>query len=653
MTISHLGPTHPVAIPATQIPSVMAPIPSLRIMIAQLNLLVGDIAGNSARIIAVLAEARARAADWVVFPELAVCGYPPEDLLLRPAFVRANRAAIEAIAPHSQGLTAVVGFADQTDDLFNAAAILHDGAIADIYHKAYLPNYGVFDEVRYFGEGRRCPVYRSGGVKVGVSICEDIWYAAGPPQIQALAGAELLINISASPYHRGKVGYRERMLATRAGDTGAFLVFCNLVGGQDELVFDGNSLVLDPDGRVLARGASMAEDLFCVDIHPGDVFRDRLLDPRIRKARLLRLDPALTPEIALAAIADPSSTVVARSSTVTGESSTESVESPTESGELSTRPGGLSTEMGELSTKPGPSARSGPVTRSGGNTPEPLDGLAEVYAALVLGTGDYVRKNGFRGVVLGLSGGIDSALAAAIAVDALGPAAVVGVTMPARYSSASSVTDAEDLAAKLGIELRNIPIDATFQSYLDLLAPHFAGRPADVTEENLQPRIRGNILMALSNKFGWMVLATGNKSEMSVGYATLYGDMAGGFAPLKDVPKTLVYQLCAWRNALPDGPRIPAHTLTRPPSAELRPDQLDQDSLPPYSILDPIVEAYVEAEKSAPEIVAMGFDPATVERVARMIDRAEYKRRQSAPGIKITGRAFGRERRMPMTKGAG
>ncbi len=641
--------------PAAQATSPDPLSPPLRILVAQLNLVVGDIDGNSARIIDTLEVARSRRADWVVFPELAVPGYPPEDLLLRPSFVQANQAAIAAIAPYTRGLTAVVGFADRAEDLYNAAAILHDGALAAVYHKAYLPNYGVFDEARYFGEGRRYPVFRTpGGVRIGVSICEDIWYAAGPPQIQALAGAEVLVNISASPYHHGKADYRERMLATRAGDTGAFVVFCNLVGGQDELVFDGNSVVLDPDGRVLARGASLAEDLFCVDIHPAEVFRDRLLDPRIRKARLLRQDPALTPEFVLAPIQGEASTdpVIAPTPTDTSVAEIETSANdrdlpPLDSvgplgpaDELSTAPPGLSTEIGEL------------PTRTAQNSPQPLDGLAEVYAALVLGTRDYTRKNGFSGVVLGLSGGIDSALAAAIAVDALGAAQVVGVAMPARYSSASSVQDAADLAALLGIRLLTIPIDATFQSYLDLLAPCFAGRSADVTEENLQPRIRGNILMALSNKFGWMLLATGNKSEMSVGYATLYGDMAGGFAPLKDVPKTLVYALARWRNGQADGPRIPEHSLTRPPSAELRPDQLDQDSLPPYEVLDPIVEAYVEAEKSVPEIVALGFDPATVRRVARMIDRAEYKRRQSAPGIKITPRAFGRERRMPMTKGA-
>lgn len=587
--------SHPATGPAVSVPS-----RPLRLLLAQLNFVVGDIAGNAARVLETLATARAGGADLVVFPELALTGYPPEDLLLRPAFVAAGMDALAGIAPHTHGLTAVVGFAERGEDLYNAAAVFHDGALADVYRKAYLPNYGVFDEARYFGEGRRYPVYAVAGTRIGVSICEDIWYAAGPPQIQALSGAEVLVNISASPYHAGKAQDRERMLATRATDTGAFVVFCNLVGGQDELVFDGNSLVLSPEGRALARGASLAEDLVWAEIQPGEAFRERLQDPRIRRARLLRRDPEQSPVVPLAAPASP----------------------PT------------------LPRPPLPQRAD----------PEPLAGPAEVYAALVLGTRDYTRKNGFETVVLGLSGGIDSALAAAVAVDALGPERVVGVAMPSRYSSPSSLADARDLADRLGIALRVIEIDALFQGYLDLLAPELGGRPPDVTEENLQPRIRGNLLMALSNKFGWMVLATGNKSEMSVGYATLYGDMVGGFAPLKDLPKLMVYVLAEWRNAQADGPRIPAHTLSRPPSAELRADQLDTDSLPPYAVLDPIVEAYVEDEMGVAEIVALGFEAETVARVARMIDRAEYKRRQSPPGIKITGRAFGRERRMPITK---
>ncbi|HQZ69946.1 MAG: NAD+ synthase [Anaerolineae bacterium] len=574
--------------------------PRFRVALAQLNVKVGDIAGNGAAILAAIERARSAAADLLVLPEMALCGYPAEDLLLRPEFARRNREAMETLAPATAGLVALVGLAHREgDELFNAAAVLCDGHWVDTVHKAYLPNYGVFDEARYFREGRRFPVFEVGGVRVGASICEDIWYAAGPPQLQALAGAELLVNLSASPYAIGKPAYRERMLGTRAGDTGAFLVYCNLVGGQDELVFDGNSLVLDPDGRVIARGASMAEDFIVLDLPIGEVFRDRLLDPRIRRARLLTPDPRLTPSLHL--------------------------------------------DMTALrSAETAPLAAAVPAP--------PAEPLAELWAALVLGTRDYVRKNGFRKVLLGLSGGIDSALTAAIAVDALGAEQVVGVAMPARYSSPSSLGDASDLAGLLGIQLLELPIDDVFQATLDALAPLFEGRAADVTEENLQSRIRGMSLMALSNKFQWLVLTTGNKSEYAVGYATIYGDMCGAYAVLKDVGKLRVYDLVRWRNSRSDGPRIPQHSIDRPPSAELRPDQKDADSLPPYEVLDPILEAYVEREMSREEIVALGFDPAMVDRIARLVDRSEFKRRQAAPGPKVTDRAFGRERRMPITK---
>ncbi len=578
----------------------MASARRLRVMLSQRNLLVGDVAGNARAAAEDMDAARAAGARLLVLPELTLSGYPPEDLLLRPGFIRDCRAAVDELAQASRGLTALVGFPHHRgDELYNAAALLHEGRLVDIYHKAYLPNYGVFDEHRYFGEGRRFPVYDLGGVKIGVSICEDIWYAAGPPQLQALAGAEVLVNLSASPYHLGKPAYRERMLATRAGDTGAFVVFCNLVGGQDELLFDGNSLVLDPDGLVLARGASMAEDRFCVDLNPEEILRDRLLDPRIRKARLMRHDPATTPEIRL----------------------------PVE-------------DEARADVLPPPPPR---------DAPELLEGPAEIWAGLLLGIRDYVTKNGFTDVVLGLSGGIDSALTAALAVDALGAERVHGVAMPARYSSPESLADAEAMAELSGLDLHTVPIDEAFQACLDMLAPVLAGREPDVTEENIQSRLRGLVVMALSNKFGWLPLATGNKSEMSVGYATLYGDMAGGFAPLKDVSKLQVFALARWRNQL--GAIIPEHSITRPPSAELRPDQLDADSLPPYELLDPILTRYVERESSVEDIVAQGFDRATVERVARLVDRAEHKRRQSPPGVKITPRAFGRERRMPITKG--
>jgi NAD+ synthase (glutamine-hydrolysing) len=569
----------------------------LRVLVAQINTAVGDVAANTARILDQLAAARRVGADLAVFPELAVCGYPPEDLLLRPSFLEATERALADITAHTRGLTALVGFAHRDGDLYNAAAVLHDGRLADVYHKVYLPNYSVFDEERYFRRGERAPVYELGGLRLGVSICEDVWYPTGPYELQARAGAEILINLSASPYHHGKVAMRERMLVTRADDAVAYLVFCNLVGGQDELVFDGHSLVLAPDGAVIARAAPFEEDTLVVDLLPDTVFRARLVDPRGRKAPL----------------SDEESRRVARF------------------------------VLGPL-----PATERAPLPAPG--VAAPLTAEAEVHAAVVLGTRDYILKNGFETVVIGLSGGIDSALTASIASDAVGPAHVVGVAMPSRYSSASSLADAEALAENLGLRLITLPIDAAFQAYLEALAPCFADRPPDTTEENLQSRIRGNLLMALSNKFGWLVLTTGNKSEVSVGYATLYGDTAGGFAPLKDVPKLMVYRLARWRNERAGGPWIPEHTLTRAPSAELRPDQTDQDSLPPYEVLDPILEAYIEQEMTRREIVALGFDAATVQQVMRLVDRAEYKRRQSPPGVKISARAFGRDRRMPITQ---
>ncbi len=570
---------------------------ALRVLVAQLNFTVGDVAGNGARIIQTLDRARELGVDLAVFPELAVPGYPPEDLLLRPSFVAANEAAMADIARHTAGLTAVVGYADRDGDLYNAAAVMHDGQLAAVYHKVYLPNYSVFDEERYFRSGERYPVFDRGGVRLGVTVCEDMWYSSGPAEWQAQAGAEVLVNISASPYERSKGDTRERMLATRADDYVSYLVYCNLVGGQDELVFDGRSVVLGPEGQVLARGASFAEDVLVVDIFPESVFQSRLMDPRGRKARLAAAPAVAVPVVPLAAVGRRARPVLDQPAIAV--------------------------------------------------TPEPLD---EVWAALVLGTRDYVRKNGFPAVVMGLSGGIDSALTAALAVDALGPEAVVGVAMPSRYSSPSSLGDARELAANLGLRLMEIPIDDVFQAYLDTLTPHFEGRPPDVTEENLQPRIRGNYLMALSNKHGWLVLTTGNKSEISVGYSTLYGDTAGGFAPLKDVPKLLVFELARWRNARAGQPWIPEHSLTRVPSAELKPNQTDQDTLPPYELLDPLLELYVEEELGVAEIVARGHERELVERVARLVDRAEYKRRQSPPGVKISGRAFGRDRRMPITR---
>jgi NAD+ synthase (glutamine-hydrolysing) len=564
----------------------------LRIALAQVNMTVGDLAHNVGQIVARLEKAKQADADLVVFPELAVTGYPPEDLLLKPSFLEVSRVAIEELAPATTGLTAIVGFADVDEDVYNAAAVLHDGQLAGVYHKHYLPTYGVFDEDRYFRAGAVNPVFVLEGVTFGVSICEDIWYPEGPPQLQARAGAQMLVNLSASPYHAGKGAARERMLATRAADNVAVVAFCNLVGGQDELVFDGGSVVFDERGELLARGALFDEALVVADVDVGNVFRQRLHDPRWRKL--------------------PTSDVV----------------------EVGLSPVGRST------------ARSGMAES---NIVPRLSRLEEIYRALVVGTRDYVRKNGFQRAVIGLSGGVDSSLVACVAADALGPENVTGVAMPSRYSAEMSESDAKRLSDNLGIAFMVIPIERPFEAFLETLAEPFAGQEPGVAEENLQARIRGNLLMALSNKFGWLVLTTGNKSEMSVGYATLYGDMAGGYAVIKDVPKVLVYELARWRNEQGEKPVIPKRVLTRPPSAELRPDQRDTDSLPPYEVLDPILEAYVEEDRSPAEIVALGFDEVTVHRVVRMVDLSEYKRRQAPPGVKITPRAFGKDRRLPIT----
>jgi NAD+ synthase (glutamine-hydrolysing) len=547
--------------------------------------------------------------DIIAFPELALPGYPPEDLLLKPSFVAANQDYLYQIARAALGITAIVGFVDRTDDLYNAAAVLHEGRVAAVAHKIYLPNYGVFDEDRYFRPGERPLLFTLGDISVGVNICEDIWVPSGPTQAQALAGAHLVINISASPYHAGKGAARERMLSTRAADSVVYVAYCSLVGGQDELVFDGGSVILDVRGDLIARAKLFAEDLLVADLDLSSVFRQRLHDPRQRKERAsLR-------------------------------------------GFSMLRPYGREEAVSSVALEPPSAPRPRPaITATVAARPEPV---AEVYQALVLATKDYVLKNRFREVVIGLSGGVDSALTAAIAVDALGPACVVGVFMPSRYSSAESRDDAGQLAHNLGIRFLTIPIDETFQAYLDMLAEPFRGCEADVTEENLQARIRGNILMALSNKFGWLVLTTGNKSEMSVGYATLYGDMAGGFAVIKDVPKMLVYELAREANRRSFPPAIPQRILEKAPTAELRPDQTDQDTLPPYALLDDILHAYVEEDRSLDEIVALGFDPEIVVTVARMVDRAEYKRRQAAPGVRITPRAFGKDRRLPITNRAG
>jgi len=567
-------------------------MPTLRIALAQVNATVGALAQNQQKIIHYLERAKAMEADLVLFPEMALTGYPPEDLLLKPHFVRDSMRCLQELAPHVRGITAIVGFADADGDIRNAAAVLHDGQVAQVYHKMYLPNYGVFDEERYFRAGDRLVLFRLRDVLIGVTICEDVWYPGSPTEDLALAGAHLIVNISASPYHEGKGRVRHRMLATRAADNVVAVAFCNLVGGQDELVFDGDSALFDERGRLLACGMQFAEDLVVHDLDLGSVFRRQLHDPRRRKERLTwppdKIDVC----------------------------------------EL-----GWQESAGKAALPP--------------RQVERLDEVAEVYQALVLATRDYVRKNGFQQIVIGLSGGIDSALTAAIAVDALGAENVVGVFMPSPYSSRDSREDAEQLAAALGIRFMVIPITATFDAYKAMLAEAFAGMAPDTTEENIQARIRGNILMALSNKFGWLVLTTGNKSEMSVGYATLYGDMAGGFAVIKDVPKMLVYQLAAHRNHR--GQVMPQRVFDKAPTAELRPNQRDEDSLPPYAVLDPILHEYVEEDRSPAEIVAMGFDAAVVRDVVRMVDQNEYKRRQAAPGVKITPRAFGKDRRLPIT----
>jgi NAD+ synthase (glutamine-hydrolysing) len=566
----------------------------LRLAMAQINVVVGDIEGNAQKIIDWIDRARDADADIVTFPELALTGYPPEDLLLKPQFIDANLAALDKIISRTRDITAVIGFVDRKDDIFNAAAIVQNGKLVTAYHKIYLPNYGVFDEFRYFQPGKRCPVFQIGPATIGVSICEDIWYPDGPVFQQALSGgAEIIINISSSPYHAGKRRWREQMLATRAADNTVVVAYSNLVGGQDELVFDGDSLVFDENGDLITRGKQFEEDLVVVDLDIESVFRRRLHDPRRRQQKLSET---------------------------------------------------TSPEVFQLASRQRPHGALSVTTQ-----PESLAPDAEIYQALVVGTRDYVVKNGFKKVVLGLSGGIDSALTACIAVDALGRENVVGVLMPSEFSSRGSIEDSEHLGKNLGIELLTIPITDVFHAFKGALKAGFKGAKPDVTEENLQARIRGTYLMSLSNKFGWLVLSTGNKSEVSSGYCTLYGDMAGGFAVLKDVMKTTVFRLAEHCNRLASRERIPRIIIDKPPSAELRPNQLDTDALPPYEVLDPILKAYVEEDRSFSEIVDMGFDEQLVRRVIRMVDTNEYKRRQAAPGVKITPRAFGRDRRMPIT----
>ena len=587
----------------------------MRLALCQIDATVGDIAGNARKIADWLGRARDEGAELVLFPELALTGYPPEDLLLKEHFLSDARRALEELAAGVGDTVAVVGFPERAEDVFNAAAVLSGGAIHAIYRKVYLPNYGVFDEQRYFQSGHGGAVVGLEGHTLGLTVCEDIWEPGPPASEEALAGATLIVNISASPYHAGKGIEREHMLAQRARDNIACVAFCGLVGGQDELVFDGHSVVIDHRGETIARAAQFREQLLVCDVDLAAASAARLRDPSQR--------PAARRAGAGAVQRLPDATPASGSG------------------------GAPPAEQGEDAPPAGIAELLVPVE-------------AEVHAALCLGLRDYVEKNGFAHVVLGLSGGIDSALVACIAADALGSARVSVTIMPSPYSSPSTQQDARSLAAALGIEAIELPIAATMEAYEQALAETFAGRVPDITEENLQARIRGNLLMALSNKFGWLVLATGNKSEMSVGYTTLYGDLAGGFAVIKDVPKTLVYRLAEWRNS-PDGARteggeppraaapIPPSIISRAPSAELRPDQRDEDSLPVYGLLDQILEGYVELDQSREQLIARGLPEADVDRAIRLVDLAEYKRRQAPPGIKISTRAFGRDRRVPIT----
>ena len=579
----------------------MSPRPRpLRIALAQTNPTVGDISGNAARIGELVERARGEGAGLVVFPELALTGYPPEDLLLKPHFADRAAEALEELARGTEGIVAMVGFPERSDDVYNAAAVLADGRVAAVYRKMWLPNYGVFDEQRYFQSGTEPTMVEVDGVGVGVTVCEDLWEPGSPATSVALAGARVIVNLSASPYHAGKGAERERMLVQRARDNLSVVAFCNMVGGQDELVFDGHSVVIDQSGAVVARAPQFAESLTVATVDPGAVDPARLKDARHRSAvRRSR--------------ADGDDQVPARTAA--------QLELPASHEDV---------------------AVGGPVAAL--MAPE-----EEVYTALVTGVRDYVEKNGFERVVIGLSGGIDSALVALVAADALGSERLACAVMPSRYSSEGTQRDARAIAENLGARLFDIDITEPMHAFDSVLAEAFTGRDSDLAEENLQARIRGNLLMALSNKFDWLVLTTGNKSELSVGYSTLYGDMAGGFAVLKDVFKGWVYRLVRWRNAREGRELVPASVLDRAPSAELRDEQLDEDSLPPYEVLDAILTGYVEGDLDASQLERQGLPRDAVERTIRMVDRAEYKRRQAPPGIRISSKAFGRDRRLPIT----
>jgi NAD+ synthase (glutamine-hydrolysing) len=564
-------------------------VPRLRVALAQLNLVVGDLEGNAARIIETYERAEADSCDLVAFPELAVTGYPPEDLLLRPAFVAQAQESLEKIAARTGRAVAVLGFPLLGRDLYNAAAVCASGKVHGVYRKHNLPNYTVFDEQRYFtASSTDGPLFNVAGTRVAVTICEDAWSPSGPITTQAAGGAELVVNINGSPYYAGRQRERETMLSTRAADASVPIAYVNLVGGQDELVFDGGSVVFDEQGRLVARARQFTEDLLVVDIDVRPTFRKRLLDPRGRWSA------SALPEVKVS-----------------------------------------DAHLGERRQRPRVEPELPPVR--------------EVYEALALGTRDYVVKNGFTDVLIGLSGGIDSSLVAAIAADALGPGRVLGVLMPSRFSSEGSVADAEAVARNLSIRTITVPIEPAHAAFLDMLAEPFAGTEPGLAEENLQARIRGTVLMALSNKFGALVLTTGNKSELATGYSTLYGDMAGGFSVIKDVPKMLVYALARDRNERAGRDLVPESVLDKAPSAELRPDQRDSDALPDYALLDPILEGYVEGDLSVAELDEAGFDPDTVRKIARLVDRNEYKRRQAPPGVRVSPKAFGKDRRLPIT----
>jgi NAD+ synthase (glutamine-hydrolysing) len=567
---------------------------SLRVALAQVNPVVGDLEGNARLVIDWIGRARDQHADIVCFPELVITGYPPEDLVLKRSFVRDNLKQLDRVTKATKGITAVVGFVDDDGATFNAAAVMHDGELKAVYHKVFLPNYGVFDEQRYFEAGHRCPMLELDGVRIGVSVCEDCWYPSGPMAWEAHHGAELLVNINGSPYHAGKRAEREAMVAERAASYGAYVAYVNTVGGQDELVFDGNSVVYGPRGEVLAHAASFVEELLVCDV---GIEAAR----RVRPVEKIRYEAEGAERLELLVSEVP-----------------------------------LSRPVGVPDVKPPIATRMA----------TPLEGAEEIYTAVVLGTHDYIRKQDFEKVVIGLSGGVDSALTAAIACDALGPENVIGVRLPSRHTSAESLEDAGLVAELLGMQLQDYSIEPPHRGFEEVLAPVFKNTKPGTAEENIQPRIRATILYALSNKFGYIVLSTGNKSELATGYGTLYGDMAGGYAVLKDITKTTVYELCRYRNSV--SPAIPERVLTKAPSAELKPAQRDTDSLPPYEELDPILRGYIEQDLSPEELVAAGNNAETVARVIKLVDRSEYKRRQAPPGVKITPRAFGRDRRLPI-----